>query len=48
VLWDVGTGLVRAILRGHRDVVTSIVFSPDGRRLATSDWDGYVKLWAAP
>jgi WD40 repeat protein len=47
-LWDVATREPVAILRGHQDAITAIVFSPDGRRLATADWDGNVKLWQVP
>jgi len=32
-------------LKGHRDSVTSVAFSPDGRKLATGSWDGAAKLW---
>ena len=33
------------ILRGHDQAVTGIAFSSDGRVLATSSYDGTVKLW---
>jgi WD40 repeat protein len=35
-------------LRGHKDGVTEVVFSPDGSLLATSSVDGSVKLWSVP
>lgn len=47
-LREMATGRARAYLKGHKDEVTSIVFSPDGKRLATADWDGYVRLWDVP
>jgi WD40 repeat protein len=30
---------------GHNGLVTSLVFSPEGRRLVSADEDGVVKLW---
>jgi WD40 repeat protein/serine/threonine protein kinase len=46
-LWDPATGRKRAVLRGHRSLVTSIAFSPDGRLLASASFDEYgpIKLW---
>ena len=34
-----------AVLSGHRSELTDVVFSPDGRTLATVDGDGTVSLW---
>ena len=38
-------GQVVKVLRGHIATSRSIVFSPDGRRIATASWDGTVKIW---
>ena len=34
-----------AVLEGHKDVVTSVTFSPDSRILASGSVDNTIKLW---
>jgi len=44
-LWDVPGGKQLTVIRGHKDYVTAVAFSPDGKTLATASQDGSVKLW---
>src|SRR5262249_55174862 len=37
-LWDVTTGQELGILNGHTTGIQHLAFSPDGKRLATSDF----------
>ena len=39
------TGKDLMIFKGHTDIVTGVAFSPDGKYLLTSSWDGTVRLW---
>jgi WD40 repeat protein len=44
-VWDSATGEQQLTLTSHIGSVRSVVFSPDGRRLATTDDDDIVRLW---
>jgi WD40 repeat protein len=46
-VWDANTGEALATLEGHRAVITDVVFSSDGRLLASSSDDGTIRVWAA-
>ena len=44
-LWDVETGTDLGTLSGHTESIETLVFSHDGKMLASSSWDGTVLLW---
>ena len=46
-LWDVDTEGLKHKLRGHRNWVNCIVFSPDGHTIASGSRDNTIRLWNA-
>jgi|SRR5579871_984078 len=46
-IWDRATGRSLLSLGGHEGVVDAVVYSPDGKRLATGSEDGNIHLWDA-
>ena len=44
-LWDVDTGTDLGTLSGHTEGIETLVFSHDGKLLASGSWDGTVLLW---
>ena len=46
-MWNVKTKRPIRTLEGHGDGVSSAIFSPDGRYIATGSWDGITRIWDA-
>ncbi|KAI1264272.1 soluble quino protein glucose/sorbosone dehydrogenase [Xylariaceae sp. FL1019] len=46
-LWDPETQGTKPVARlvGHQKQVNAVIFSPDGRLIATAAWDNQVKIW---
>jgi small GTP-binding protein len=45
-IWNVTTGAVEHLLKGHQDAVQSVAWSPDGRQLASGSNDGDWRIWS--
>jgi WD40 repeat protein len=45
IIWDTATGERMRTLQGHQHIIWRLAFSPDGRQLATTSFDGTARLW---
>jgi WD40 repeat protein/serine/threonine protein kinase len=45
ILWDAATGAPTRTLRGHKNVVIAVAFSPDGQRIASASPRDSVRVW---
>jgi hypothetical protein len=46
-LWFVSIGMVLYTYRGHSDAVNAVMWSPDGKRIASGGYDRTVQIWKA-
>jgi len=44
-IWDVDTETPRFVLKGHQDWVLAVAWSPNGKRVASGDKQGVVRIW---
>ena len=46
-LWDAVSGRELLTLDGNAGPISSVAFSPDGRRIVAGGWWGLAKVWEA-
>ena len=44
-LWDTSTDTIKSVFEGHQRYITTLVFSPDGKQLASASADQTIRLW---
>ena len=44
-VWEVGTGRIISVYKGHPGPVRLVAYSPDGKRVATASTDPLTRVW---
>lgn len=44
-VWDIQTGKLLNVFKGHKYIISSLAWSPDGRNIATGSEDQTLKVW---
>ncbi len=44
-VWEISTGRIVHVLKGHRSMVAQVRFSPSGKQLGSGSHDGTLRLW---
>src|SRR5262249_38520007 len=47
-LWDPTTGKLIRSMPGHTALVRRVAFTPDGKKLVSCGFDGFVRVWSVP
>lgn len=45
IVWDVASGKLLQVLRGHSQLIASVQFSPDGKKVLTASYDNLAAVW---
>lgn len=45
-VWDVESGIEIVTLGGHQEFIAALAFTSDGKYIATSGFDGIIKVWS--
>ena len=46
-MWDAHTGNNIKTLSGHKDIIVTVAYSPDGNTIVSGGWDGMLHRWDA-
>jgi WD40 repeat protein len=45
IVWDMATGNARSTFHAGARNIYGVAFSPNGKLLASAEWEGIVRLW---
>ncbi|MCX6146236.1 MAG: choice-of-anchor D domain-containing protein [Candidatus Kapabacteria bacterium] len=45
IIWDLVNNKLINTLKGHSDIITCLLISPDGSKIVSGSYDSYIKIW---